>query len=114
MCSNYWSLWALVPDCPKAGASKQEKPLQQEAHTWQQRIVPSFAATRESPFTRAKTQQKEKRKKKKGKKNIQITNVGKDVEEKREPSYTACGNANWYSPVKNSIKLFQNIKIELP
>ena len=34
---------------------------------------------------------------KKKTKTPQITNVGEDVEKKREPSYTVCGNVNWCS-----------------
>ena len=38
-----------------------------------------------------------------------MTKAGEDVE-KRELSYTACGNASWYSHYKNSMKILQKTK----
>ena len=37
-------------------------------------------------------------------KNVQTINTGKDVE-KREPSYIAGGNANWYNHYDNSMEV---------
>ena len=50
-------------------------------------------------------------------KSLQITNAEEDVE-KREPSYTVGGNANWYNHLgeqyRGSLKIKEKLKTELP
>ena len=37
-------------------------------------------------------------------KSLQTINAGEGVE-KREPSYSVGGNANWYRPIENSVEI---------
>ena len=45
--------------------------------------------------------------------SLQITYAGEDVE-KREPSYTADGNVNWYNHYGTVCKFLRKLNIELP